>query len=155
VAFLFACYGAGTPAHDQFLADRSVGPQAIAERSFVATLPQRLLSHPGGSALAVFGHVERAWAYSIRPSRLKARIQAFRNLISRVLKGEPLGYATKDISERFTAAASQLSFMLDPSRPGPRPDPEALASQWIECNDARNFVLLGDPAARLRVDLLS
>jgi hypothetical protein len=45
--------------------------------------------------------------------------------------------------------------MLDPSRAGPRPDPEALASQWIECNDARNFVLLGDPAARLRIDLLS
>jgi hypothetical protein len=155
VAFLFACYGAGTPAHDQFLADRSQGPRAIADQAFVAALPQRLLSHQGGGALAVFGHVERGWSYSIRPPRLGARIRPFRNLLSRVLKGEPVGHATKDISDRFTATSSQLSVMLGPSRPGPEPDPDELASLWIECNDARNFILLGDPAARLRTDVLS
>ena len=37
VAFLFACHGAGTPAFDQFLADRAKGPVSIAERPFVAS----------------------------------------------------------------------------------------------------------------------
>ena len=50
VAFLFACYGAGTPAFDNFLTDRSQGPVPIADQPFVASLPQRLLSHPQGGA---------------------------------------------------------------------------------------------------------
>ena len=121
VAFLFACHGAGTPAFDQFLADRTKGPVPIAGRPFVAALPQRLLSHPNGPALAVFGHVERAWGYSIRPRGLGPRLRPFRNLLSRVLKGEPVGHATKDLSDRFTAASAQLNLLLDPSYPGTRP----------------------------------
>src|SRR5262249_44651221 len=91
IAFLFACYGAGTPAFDNFLRDRAGGPRAIADRSFVAALPQRLLSHPLGSALAVVGHVERAWGFSIRPAGVGAQIQPYRNLIGRILEGEPVG----------------------------------------------------------------
>jgi hypothetical protein len=155
VAFLFACHGAGTPAFDPFLADRTKGPVPIAGRPFVAALPQRLLSHPGGPALAVFGHVERAWGYSIRPRGLGPRLRPFRNLLSRVLKGEPVGHATKDLSDRFTASSAQLNLLLDPSHPGVRPPAAEVASLWVECNDARNYVLLGDPAARLRVDLLT
>ena len=115
VAFLFACHGAGTPAFDQFLADRSKGPVPIAGRPFVAALPRRLLSHPNGPALAVFGHVERAWGFSIRPRGLGPRLRPFRNLLSRVLKGEPVGHATKDLSDRFTASSAQL-------QPAPRPE---------------------------------
>ena len=48
VAFHFACYGAGTPAVDNFLNDRGHGPIPIAEKPFIAALPQRLLSHPQG-----------------------------------------------------------------------------------------------------------
>jgi hypothetical protein len=155
VAFLFACHGAGTPAFDQFLADRTKDPVPIADRPFVAALPQRLLSHPGGPALVAFGHVERAWGYSIRPRGLGPRLRPFRNLLSRVLKGEPVGHATKDLSDRFTASSAQLNLLLDPSYPGPRPPAAEVAALWVECNDARNYVLLGDPAARLRVDLLA
>lgn len=32
--------------------------------------------------------------------------------------------------------------------------PRELAALRVHCNDVRNYVLLGDPAARLRVDLL-
>ena len=155
VAFLFACHGAGTPAFDQFLADRAKGQVPIAGRPFVAALPQQLLSHTNGPALAVFGHVERAWGYSIRPRGLGPRLRPFRNLISRVLKGEPVGHATKDLSDRFTAASAQLNLLNDPSYLGARPPASELAALWVECNDARNYVLLGDPAARLRVDLLA
>jgi hypothetical protein len=155
VAFLFACHGAGTPAFDQFLANGESAPVPIAERPFVAALPQRLLSHPNGPALAVFGHVERAWGYSIQPRGLDTRLLPFRNLISRVLRGEPVGHATKDFSDRFTARSAQLNLLNDASYPGARPPASELAELWVECNDARNYVLLGDPAARLRVDLLA
>lgn len=71
VAFVFACFGAGTPRLDDYpqLADGSRGgltpferrlARPIAPHAFVARLPQRLLGHPKGSALAVVGHVERA-----------------------------------------------------------------------------------------------
>jgi hypothetical protein len=154
VAFLFACHGAGTPAYDHFIGHSGKGPVPIAERPFVAALPQRLLSHPNGPAIAIFGHVERAWGYSIRPQGLGPRLRPFRNLLSRVLKGEPVGHATKDLSDRFTAASAQLSLILDASYSGARPPASEVASLWVECNDARNYVLLGDPVARIRVELL-
>lgn len=155
VAFLFACYGAGTPAVDHFLADRSRAPEPIAERSFVAALPQRLLSHPNGGALAVIGHVERAWGYSIKPPGLGPRLLPFRNLLGRVLRGEPVGHATKDFSDRYVSAALRIQNAQAGTLPGPRPREADLAAAWIERNDAQNYILLGDPAVRLRVDLMT
>ncbi len=77
MAFFFACYGAGTPALDQFAAQAFKVREKIAPYAFTAALPQTMLSH---GALAVLGHVERAWGLfdlshrvatsSIRPSFL-------------------------------------------------------------------------------------
>ena len=150
MAFLFACYGAGTPAHDTFLTERGRGPVPIAEQSFVAALPQRLLSHPAGGALAVLGHVERAWGYSIRPPGVGAQIQPFRNLIGRILSGEPVGHATKDLSDKYATLSSELLAKLDETQPDRRPSDMELAWLWIERNDAQNYIVLGDPAVRSR-----
>jgi hypothetical protein len=154
VAFLFACYGAGTPAVDNFLEDCAGGPKPIAEQPFVAALPQRLLSHPQGTALAVIGHVDRAWGYSIRPPGVGPQLQPFRNFIGRVLGGEPVGHAMKDFSEKYATLSTELLSNLDDSQTGPRSTDEELAWMWIERNDAQNYVVLGDPAVRLRVNLL-
>jgi len=154
VAFHFACYGAGTPAFDNFLTDRGQGAVSIAKRPFVAALPQRLLSHPQGSALAVLGHVERAWGYSIMPPGVGPQLVPFRNCIGRILGGEPVGHATKDFSEKYAALSAALADQLDETKPGPRPKDEEVAWSWIERNDAQNYIILGDPAVRLRVDLL-
>jgi hypothetical protein len=153
VAFVFACYGAGTPALDSFLLDRQQGPVRIAEQPFVAALPQRLLAHPRGSALAVIGHVERAWGYSIQPPGVSPQLQPFRNLIGRVLAGEPVGHATKDFSEKYASLSAALLSLLDETQSSPRPGDLELAWNWIERNDAQNYVVLGDPAVHLRVEL--
>ena len=155
VAFLFACYGAGTPGYDNFLSDRSRSPVQIAEQPFVAALPQRLLSHPKGGALAVLGHVERAWGYSIKPPGVGTQLQPFRNLIGRILSGEPVGNATKDFSDKYAALSAELLSIMDETQPGDVPRDQDLAWMWIERNDAQNYVVLGDPAVRVRVDLLN
>jgi hypothetical protein len=155
VAFLFACYGAGTPAFDNFLTERGRGPVPIAPTPFVAALPQRLLSHPNGPALAAIGHVERAWGYSIKPPGAGSQIGPFRDFLTRVLAGEPVGHATKSFSERYAVLSTELLSFLDDSAAVTKPPPAELAACWSERNDAQNYVLLGDPAARLRPDLLT
>jgi hypothetical protein len=155
VAFLFACFGVGTPQYDNFLKDRSRGPVQLADQPFVAALPQRLLSHPQGSALAVLGHIERAWGYSIVPDdKVGSQILPFRNCIGRILAGEPVGHSTKDFSEKYATLSTDLLSKLDETKPEERPSDEELAWTWIERNDAQNYIMLGDPAVQLRVDLL-
>jgi hypothetical protein len=151
VAFVFACYGAGTPRYDPFLREPAGGPVEVAEAPFVSALAQRLLA---GGALAVIGHVERAWGYSIQPQGVGPQLQPFRNLIGRVLAGEPVGHSRMDFSQRYATYSTDLLSKLDPSLPeARRPTDGELAWAWIERNDAQNYLVLGDPAARLRDDL--
>jgi Cdc6-like AAA superfamily ATPase len=150
VAFVFACYGAGTPQYDPFLRDPAGGQVEVAVAPFVAALAQRLLT---SGALAVIGHAERAWGYSIQPQGVGRQVRPFRNLIGRVLTGDPVGHATIDLSERYATCSTELLNKLDPSSPaGLRPTDSSLAYAWIERNDAQSYILLGDPAAHLRVD---
>ena len=104
IAFTFACFGAGTPDADQFLKDLSDAGEAppMAPSPFVAALPQRLLGHPNGSALAVIGHVDRAWGCSIKTPRVsEAQIGTFRNTIGNVLTGTPVGHAWWTVRRAF------------------------------------------------------
>jgi hypothetical protein len=152
IAFCFACYGAGTPAVDHVLSNSKSAPVPIAEAPFVSALSKRLLAHPGGGALAVIGHVERAWAYSIRPRRLGTSLLPFRNMMGRILKGIPVGLATRDFSDRFASASVRLLNLFTDSASSAKPNATEIAALLVERNDARNYVLLGDPAVRLRVD---
>lgn len=147
VAVLFACYGAGTPAFDNYLEAPGAGPARIAEAPFVSALAQRMLA---GGALAVVGHIDRAWGYSIRPQKVGAQLLPFRNLVSRILAGEPVGYSTLDFSQRYATASVALTNLLAPHQPGPKPPPDTLLRLWVERNDAQNYVVLGDPAVALR-----
>jgi hypothetical protein len=150
--FHFACYGAGTPQSDQFIHTKGKQPQAIANAPFLAQLPKTWLTHPRGGALACIGHVERAWGYSIISPVAGGQIQTFQNAIGRILIGQPLGYALKDFNERYAALSTSLSATLQQAGWGANVDDNALATTWIQRNDAEGYILIGDPAVKLRVD---
>ncbi len=160
VAFFFGCFTAGTPEDDTFPNAESNIPAALAIRPFVSPLPRRLLAHPGGGALAVIGHVDRAWGYSIKPLDSQAQIQPFRTSLRTIMSGLPIGLATTDFSRRYAALSSHLLGVLDERRRSLLADSaveldEPLARAFIERNDAQSYILLGDPATRLRPELLA
>jgi hypothetical protein len=150
IAFHFACYGAGTPRFDEFSSNLLRTADAVAPVPFVSRLPRRLLGHPKGGALAVIGHVERAWGCSILWEGAGRQVQAFEDSLRLLMEGAPVGYATEAINQRYADISTALNALLDRvRREGFRADPFDLARQWTANNDARGYAVVGDPAVRL------
>ena len=149
IAFHFACYGAGTPALDEFPHPKLAARPTIAPRSFLARLPNALLAHPGGGALAVVGHVERAWPCSFVWKQAGAQLEVFRDLMTRLLKHNPIGAALDVFNARYATLSAFVNNDVQDAKYGGTPDPVNLAYLWTAANDARGYVVLGDPAVRL------
>jgi hypothetical protein len=151
IAFHFACCGAGTPRLNDFAHLRQLEQRnPIALRAFVARLPQRLLGHPNGGALAVVGHVERAWGCSFYGGPgLGQQLQAFQSTLLRLLDGFPVGYAMEYFNQLYAALSAELSGELEDIKYGKTVDDGTLSSLWTSNNDARSYLVLGDPAVRL------
>ena len=173
VWFCVACYGAGTPPTSAFhpwlslLAERGgARDQANAvlralprpgERPFVAALPQALLANPKGP-LAVIGHMDLAWTFGFtdpggKRSRASRMHAAQRAIVggSRVGVGlDALMHAYREVNDELMACYQQQREAAARGRPDPL-DPRRLGDVWMQRNDLRGYVLLGDPAARLAV----
>lgn len=160
IAFHFACYGGGTPQHFDF--DRStlsagnavIAPKQIANRPFVAHLPKKLLGHPKGGALAVVSHVDRAWSYSFSTSEHDAKPQTtvFEDALTILMEGKPLGWALESFHNRYAELAADLNDEISARNRGmARLASFELATRWTENHDARNYIVLGDPAVRVAV----
>jgi V8-like Glu-specific endopeptidase len=148
IAFHFACYGAGTPSRNEFahiagLEDFST-PQPI-----VARLPRQLLAHPNGGALAVVGHVDRAWGYSFLWTNADPQLQAFESALRHLMAGKPVGSAMEAFNGRYAELSSDLDTEREDVKYGKTPDDARLAETWTATNDARTYTVLGDPAVRL------
>jgi hypothetical protein len=151
IALLFACFGAGTPRTDDFARQAFGTPAAIAPHAFVGRLPKRLLGHPRGGALAVIGHVDRAWSFSFMWPGVGEQVDAYREMLRRLLVGAPVGWAVEALNDRFAALSVQLEMEKEDIAYGKVPDELTLSSLWTARNDARNSIVLGDPAVRLRL----
>ncbi|WP_433884588.1 hypothetical protein [Pseudomonas vranovensis] len=149
----FCCYGAGTPLQDNFKHSNEALRQ-LASRPFLAALPMRALSLPAGAALAVIGHVERAWSYSFDWPGCGDDLATFKGTVQALMKGKRVGLAMDHFAMRHAEVAVALNGELDVLKdPIAKRDDLALGALWIASNDARNYVILGDPAVRLQVEV--
>jgi hypothetical protein len=158
IAMCFACFGLGTPRYDEFAhhgpADRQA--RSIAPRDFAARLPQRMLANPGGGALAVIGHVDRAWSSSFLwidaqgERQTQAHLDVFESAIAGILAGKRVGHALEPFNLRYAELSSDLATRIEETQyHDAEPDEHELAQLWTFRNDARNYALAGDPAVRL------
>jgi hypothetical protein len=144
--FHFACYGAGTPATNDFKHMDLGDPIELAAQPFVAALPQRLLEQ---GALAVIGHVERAWGYSFAWSG-NPHLDTFVSTIQSLLDGVRVGAAFDYFNLRHLALSKAWSDeVMAIEEFNARVVPENLARLWTAERDAQSYIVLGDPAARL------
>jgi hypothetical protein len=167
IAFHFGCYSAGTPRMDNFPPPPLRNPIQRAPRAFLSPLAQRLLGHPNGGALAVLGHVDRTWTRTFGShfeeappvgdaSRRSRGYLHIASLVKNLLDGFPVGAAMDWMHERYAEISTELTEVLDAQKESlstHAPDKGLSASRmtglWRANNDARNFVVLGDPAVRL------
>ncbi|MBN2002931.1 MAG: hypothetical protein JXA21_06210 [Anaerolineae bacterium] len=155
IAFLFACYGAGTPRFDEFSKQAFKTERAvITPTPFIAALPMAMLAR---GALAVIAHVERAWGCSFLGENKDEQITTFKALAELLLHGHPVGWAMEYFNTHYAALSAELTLAMEADegggRPGypPRPTAHELARMWTANNDARGYVVLGDPSVRLAV----
>ena len=155
IAMIFACYGAGTPLKNDFHLMAGVAQaNQIAPEPFVSRLAQRLLGHPNGGALAFIGHIDQVWGLSFLDDNTIPALNTFQSALDSILAGEPLGMASEYFNSRYAEISSDLSQALQDAQDnqnGMPQDAAAFANLWASNNDARNFIILGDPAVRLPV----
>ena len=152
LAFFFACYGAGTPHMDDFAKKVLSERAALAPHAFLARLPRRMLGHPKGGALALIGHVERAWDYSFRWKEAGPQLQVFQDTLDQLMAGYPVGAAMEWFNERHAEFSVVLATESERVKDGILArDDTKLARIWTANNDARNYTIVGDPAVRLPV----
>lgn len=163
--FTLACYGAGTPAQSAYqpwledLARLGDGDQvALAlsglpppgARPFIAAAPKAALANPDGP-LGVIGHIDLAWSYSFSDTDGRAldRPGRFAHVIRAALRGDRLGTAHRNLARFAAQASTELTSLHEMSARGEPVDPIRTALVWMLRQDVADYILLGDPAARL------
>jgi hypothetical protein len=161
VFFQFACFGYGTPAESDY--SHWMGkPTLNSKADFVAALPKRLLAHPQGP-IAFVGHVDLAWLHGFddpdNPHPLEPwnpRIEPFVYAVDTLLKVQPVGLAMSKLSQRYDITNAQLTSTYDLIQKGKIKMTDQvrarLAQAFITRSDAQNYMVYGDPAARLRIE---
>lgn len=146
IAFHFACYSGGTPEESSFMDSPLSKPQPLAPAPFISSLAQSLLGHSRG-ALAVIGHIDRAWTTSFSWSS-QGQIQLYENTLKCLLDGHPIGSAMEYFNQRYAELAVEYADLYKDREALKPVDDTHFARVHRANNDARNFIVLGDPAVK-------
>ena len=160
VFFQFACYGYGTPATSDFM--HWMGEDSLnSEEDFVAALPKRLLAHPRGP-IAYVGHVDVAWLHGFADPESpyildtwQPRMAPFASAVRRLLETRPVGRAMWEMNQRYDITNAIIANTIDRWQRGKLEltgeRKERFVSTFITRSDAQNYMVFGDPAARVRI----
>jgi hypothetical protein len=67
------------------------------------------------------------------------------------MSGEPVGHAVRDFHEAYASLSVAIANTIQKMNFGQRVPEEELVSAWTERNDVGGYLVVGDPAVRLRV----
>lgn len=135
VWFMFACYGAGTPARSAYLpwleklrslgAIGKVHENVLAalpkegESPFIAALPKSALVNSNGP-LGVIGHVDLAWSWSFLDYDIsrtgfvpKTRGERFQGIVESLVHGHRFGVAHHSLANFFQSVSTELTTLYE------------------------------------------
>jgi hypothetical protein len=161
ILFQFACFGYGTPAMSDYAHWLNNVPEQYAEADFVAALPKKLLAHPRGP-IAYIGHLDTAFLHGFTDAedphildRWNTRIAPFVAAVDSLLGVQPSGYAMQDLNTRYSVCNALITSTYDRYQRAPfewTPErKKRFLDRWIIRGDSQNYMVLGDPGARLRL----
>jgi hypothetical protein len=164
IFFQFACYGYGVPARSDFahwVADNAAKREPVVREDFVSAIPRRLLANPRGP-VAFIGHVDTAWLHGFTDpydteviDRWSPRLAPFKRAIELLLAVQPAGIAMNDFNKQYAIGNAILASYLDRMQRNmvkkSRETRRHLVDQVIRRSDAQNYMVFGDPAARVRI----
>ncbi|HSR49750.1 MAG TPA: hypothetical protein VLV83_02910 [Acidobacteriota bacterium] len=146
MVLLQGSFTAGRPAHP--LLDRLRGRPA--GETVEATLPRRLLGRKSGPALAVLGHCECCWLHLAARSQREEWAGFMTSFLEGLLQRQSVGAALQDYRRRCCQLADRLE--NEPNANAEKQFQRRLEA-WALRQEARNWILMGDPAGRLPVAL--
>jgi hypothetical protein len=162
IFFQFACFGYGTPAESDYAHWLDEVPRKYADTDFVAALPKRLLSHPRGP-IAYIGHLDTAFLHGFADveepyvlERWHNRIAPFVEAINHLLGVQTSGLSMRGMNGiRYSLCNALISNTYDRQQRGKLQWNVSLEARfldnWITRSDAQNYMVFGDPAAKLRI----
>jgi len=160
IVFLLSDFSGGTPSVDDFLPKPSIGKvsqgengNVLAPKDFIGRLPQRLLSHPNGGALAIVARIQHSWTPSLNSSldnRSAFSVDVFEDVLTRLFRGRRIGHALRPICDLQASTAVLLADLVQEIQDGAAlVSQEDVALLWARYADARSLIVLGDPAVRI------
>ena len=160
----FGCFGYGTPAITEvanwnYENGKWDGLQ-LAKKNYISPIQKKLLFNPNGP-LAFIGHVDVAMLNSftdpknpLPEAEYAPMIDPYFTMLNNLLRGDPVGLALSGISQKFGSANNQFVQLYNSHNLGLMEEDlyyEQLADTYLERVDAGNFMIGGDPAARMRI----
>jgi hypothetical protein len=149
IAFFFACYSGGTPEEADEIFSKIGKALAKPPHPFIARLPAKMLSAPGGGALAVIASVAPTFSIAYQWPGVGEIHRPFEDCLTHLLRGYPIGHAIRPFSDRHASHTKTLCSDLILIRKGKAIPDVDLIHTWLASYISGYQIIIGDPAVRL------